>query len=66
MEISHAERVEEAFERVEVALASKFMLKIYSANLCVIPLGNLVFICRWSVRAVQGNARHGLEGLARV
>lgn len=66
MEISHAERVEEAFERVEVALASEFMLKIYSANICVIPLGNLVFICRWSVRTVQGNARHGLEGLARV
>lgn len=58
--------MEEAFEGVEVALASEFMLKIYSANICVIPLGNLVFICRWSVRKIQGDARHGLEGLAGI
>ena len=58
--------MEEAFEGVEGALASEFMLKIYSANICVIPLGNLVFICRWSVRTIQGDARHGLEGLAGI
>ena len=58
--------MEEAFEGVEVALASEFMLKIYSANICVIPLGNLVFICRWSVRTIQGDVRHGLEGLAGI
>lgn len=64
VEINQGKRAEEGFEGVGAASASEFSW-ICSTDVCVIPLGTLVFVCHWSVRTSQEGARHGTGELGR-
>lgn len=56
--------VGEAFEGVQAASASEFMLNLFSKHMCD-PFGDFVFVYCWSVRTSQRGASHGAGGLCR-